>query len=408
MSIGGTMLRTNNVVCNSRSLLGALVAGCFLLIVHDSTTALGADDKPSTSDAVSLWPLKKGTVWEFKQLLEYQKTYNETDPIHRKKLTVTDSVLFNKLACYELVEYSYGVTPSDRREYLTVKDDGWYQVGRHSGPGDEEPIVDVYDPIVCILKKPSDKQQSWTCSYKTHTTFKNKTTVSYPTDCEFHQFPNLVKYQGKDVEATLVVQQETFWLSGTSSYHSYKKLRWYLPGKGLIREETHTKDDKTNKWSISSARETSDFSGDQTLKIGTVVFGNSDVEKEASSELVEAPPGVVTEFIKSRTIKREISYSTKIGIGVEVEAQLAVNLAVVKGDLTTRVKGSIEAERGEKLSDEETRTQTVKIDGDKLQSAKIVWIDIYKAGTIEVTQAGKIYKIPFQFPLGTRLVVRKQ
>src|SRR5262249_13385893 len=131
-------------------------------------------------------------------------------------------------------------------------------------------------------------------------------------------------------------------------------------------------------------------------------------EQEASSESVDAPPGVVTEFKKSRTITREVHYSTKIGLGAETEAKLAGALLAVKGELAGRVRGSIEKEMGEKFTDSETREQTVRIDGDKLPKARILWIDTYRTGTVQVIQDGRTYSVPFQFPVGTKLVIRKQ
>jgi hypothetical protein len=145
----------------------------------------------------------------------------------------------------------------------------------------------------------------------------------------------------------------------------------------------------------------------EPIKIGEIRVNRDQIEKEASSETVESLAGVVTEFKKSRTITREATYALRMGASAEAQAKLAANLLVVKQDLQLRIKGSIERETGERLADSETREQTVRIDGNVVQKAKIVWIDTYKTGTVDVIQDGQVYSVPFRFPIGTKLVIRK-
>jgi hypothetical protein len=116
---------------------------------------------------------------------------------------------------------------------------------------------------------------------------------------------------------------------------------------------------------------------------------------------------VKTKFVRKRTITREASFSTTLGVGVEVEAKLAGSIKIIKAEASVRVKALIEATLGEKLTDTETREQEVEIDGGIAPKANIVWIDTYRKGTVEVNQDGKAYKIPFEFPIGTKLVIRK-
>lgn len=132
------------------------------------------------------------------------------------------------------------------------------------------------------------------------------------------------------------------------------------------------------------------------------------VEREASSEEIEAVPGVVTEFEKSRTIRREVTLSTKDVLGGEVGAAVGLDLRPIKVDLSGKVRKAIERETKETLPDTETRRQKVTIDGDKLPKARLVWVDLFKTGMVEVSKDGKTYKVPFEFPYGTKLVVRRK
>jgi hypothetical protein len=209
-----------------------------------------------------------------------------------------------------------------------------------------------------------------------------------------------IVHEGKIVDAVLVKFHNTDF-SETET--------WYLPGKGKIKEhfwDTSTRDGGEEKrdWT----RETIAFPGASSITIGKVILNKDTDEKEVSSESVEADKGIVTKFERSRTITREVSFSTKVGAGAEIEARIAANLVVAKGELTTRIKGHIEQETGEKLTSSETRKQTIEIDGKELPKAKIVWVDIYRTGTVEVVQDGKPYKVSFEFPIGTKLVVKKQ
>jgi hypothetical protein len=89
-------------------------------------------------------------------------------------------------------------------------------------------------------------------------------------------------------------------------------------------------------------------------------------------------------------------------LGAEVEA----TLRAVKGELTTRVKQAIERKSGEKLEASETFEWRISIDGNKLQKGRTSWVDSYRTGTVEVTHDGKVYKVPFELPIRTRVVFR--
>lgn len=360
-----------------------LALSCLLIaIVMWPAPAVRADDKPASQIELPLYPLKKGMKWESRGAIT----------------EVTDIVLLNKMACYKLEERPASKAVKEwipNHEYLCVKDDGCvYLVGRTNGFGG----LGNYDPPMCILKPASRKVQSWDFDCK----------ASYPKPNEHlntrHkgsavQHYDTIKYDGKDVEAVKVTVDDDALGVVVST--------WYLPGKGPVKEEYQSR--PGGPQNPGGAREVITLvAGGESLTIGDVILNPTATEKEASTESIEAPPGVVTEFKKSRTITRELTYSTTIGVGAEIETKLSANLLAAKGELGTKVKSSIEAALGEKLSESETREQTVKIDGNVLPKAKIIWIDVYRTGTVEVTQEGKAYKIPFTFPIGTKLVVRKQ
>jgi len=300
----------------------------------------------------------------------------------------------NNLVCYEITKLiSVPDGLDDQRlgyyYYIAVKDDGWYTVHEKDGAGFTD-----YQPPVCFLKPASKKAQSWDYDGRiVVTNASGKSTLRFKAS--YHQYLDSIDYDGRRVEATRVTSGEA--CGGASVKEPLSYHVWYLPGKGQIQQSL-----------FGETLLTYAFSCDWSIKIGDVVLNKAEVEKEASSETVEALPGVVTEFKKSRTIIREVSYSTKLGLGADVEVKLTGDLLAVKGALTTKIRGSIEKEHGEKFTNSETREQTVRIDGDKIQKARIVWIDTYRTGTVQVTQDGQTYSIPFQFPLGTKLVIRKQ
>jgi hypothetical protein len=266
-----------------------------------------------------------------------------------------------------------------------------------------------------VLKPANKKLQTWDFdSVKSIGNVTKKNTRSLlgrfkGTAVQYNE--TLKDYFGKDYK-----EYETVRVSIVGTYepsdpkHHKSKIKtdtWYVHGKGPIKYQSYEElEDLTPR--EGKERIVTWFSGDSTLTVGEVVINPTGTEKEVSSESIEAPPGVVTEFKKSRTIKRELTYSTKLGLGTEFENKLGTDLYFIKGRLAAKVKASIEAAMGETLSDSETREQKVTIDGNINPKAKIIWIDVYKTGTIEVTQDGKPYKIPFEFPIGTKLIIRKQ
>jgi hypothetical protein len=145
---------------------------------------------------------------------------------------------------------------------------------------------------------------------------------------------------------------------------------------------------------------------EKTSTLGKVTSDEKKVEKEGRVDIVESEVGGETTYSETRTIKREVSYSVKLGLGTETEAKIGANLLAVNAELIGRVKASVEAERSEKWSDEITKSVTHKINLDKSPKVKVIWMDIYRTGTVEVLLDGKTHVVPFEFPVATRTVIK--
>jgi hypothetical protein len=369
-----------------------------------------ADDAPPAKAGASLFPLKKGLKWEWSgtDLDNACKWVDEVRGVRK----------INGTECYELHRTVYlkkgiGVWQdggSGDRQYLAVSEDGVFEVGyAHSfDNGKEYPEYRYYSRPICLLNfkalagptrgKSGLRTWSWTEEEKFDSRGNNLTEKpEFRWAYEFTARPDTVSLAGKEVDTVLTVRKNRDREEVLST--------WYVPGRGPVKVKFELFR-PGKKGLVRHDMEVVSFQ-DPTFELGVISLNEAAVEKEASVETVETQPGVMTKFKKSRTISRQVSWSTTIGVGAEVEGKLAISLGVVRGELSTKVKGSIEKTIGEKLTDSETREVEVAIDGDKLPKAKIVWIDLYRTGTVEVTQDGKNYKIPFEFPIGTKLIVRK-
>jgi hypothetical protein len=365
---------TSFVACRKTCTLFAL-AGVSLLFFTLSASALRADEKLSKVEQKPIYPLKQGLTWEYRRILR-----GESRPNYVKK--VIDVVSFAGAVCYLVQEDEINKSPIPYTRWVSVTEDGLYEVGSSLGALGKKPLS-IYQPAHRIYRNTNET-----------VTWEDNSKNTFPPGLEKFtglQYPEKVKIAGVEYDAICV----------TITAENWKTRNWYAPGIGCIKSQ-----EWDEKGDLSSELELVSFSGRNAVAIRDIVVNLNVIEKEASTESVEAPPGVVTEFKKSRTIFREVSYSTKLGLGAEIEATLEGNLLALRGELTTNIRGAIEKERGEKLGDTETREQTVKIDGNVIQKAKVSWIDTYKTGTVEVMQDGKPYKVPFEFPIGTKLVIK--
>jgi hypothetical protein len=142
------------------------------------------------------------------------------------------------------------------------------------------------------------------------------------------------------------------------------------------------------------------------LAIGKVRYKDKNVEKEGKVDIVESEVGGESTYSKTRTIRREITYSVKIGLSAEAEAKLGASLLAARAELTNKIKLAVETELGEKWTEEITETATHKINLDKYPRVKVIWLDVYRTGTVDVTQEGKTCSVPFEFPVATRTVLK--
>jgi hypothetical protein len=140
--------------------------------------------------------------------------------------------------------------------------------------------------------------------------------------------------------------------------------------------------------------------------IGKIRLTDKKTEKEAKRDRVESDVGGTTKYAKSRTIKREISFSTRVGLTAEAEARLRAGIILARAEVTGRIKASVEAEFGEKWTDEITEAAEHTIDLDKHPKVEVIWIDVYRGGSVEVTVDGKTHVVPFEFPVATRTVIK--
>jgi hypothetical protein len=121
--------------------------------------------------------------------------------------------------------------------------------------------------------------------------------------------------------------------------------------------------------------------------------------KESFSETVDVLQGIVAEFKKMRTIKHVMTFG-------EADAVVKTTLAKNKNSLTALVKTSVERELGQKLEETETTETTVRLDGNKIQHARLYWVEKCKSGVMEVTVAGTVHKVPFDLPISTTLLIK--
>jgi hypothetical protein len=357
-----------------------------------------AQEQAKRDNPFPLFPLTKGAKWTYSNATTLTAGKRLTFIIAKECVGVEH---FNGKICYKVETYQWSVgQPQDKKfptfEYYFLSDDSLFDSGQKSigapvdRDGDGFARV-LHTPPKCILKSPSDNQQDWTIKWTDYIRFK---VFNSEVELNLVQFNDSIQFKNKEIGAVCTMRKRG--LLGAA-----ESTQWYARNIGLIKEEV--RDIVGKVWSVTELVE---FTEGNKLIVNNIYLADSTIEKEASSEIVEALPGVITEFKKTRTIVREINLSTTTTAGIELEDSVQLDLFALKNDLTGRVKASIERSIGERMSDSETREQSVKIDGDKLQKARIVWIDIFKKGNISVTNKGALVQIPFVFPIGTKLVVR--
>jgi hypothetical protein len=389
-----------------RKLYQLLVAlSVSIALVTAQHSAVYADNEPGKAKDKSLYPLKKGYKWEWVGRLGGAQTKRVDE--------VVGVVTVDGVECYEIKTVVNKIIDgvwrktSVKSSFVAQSEEGYFEVASYSQSTDSGFIYTRPRPIIRLPLKDigvavEESRKNEKKGFSRHPADKGHRSTGTSTSIQ------LTRKQETSVETYLGTKQEAAVVTETEDGGEEKVELRYVAGVGP-KEIRITSKTNPRPGEVRVTREVLQlvYFSEDSAAIGDIVLSKDIVEREGSVESIEALPGVKTKFKKSRTISREASFSTTLGVGAEVEAKLAGNIKIIKAEASLRVKAHIEATLGEKLSDTETREQEVEIDGAITPKAKIVWIDTYRKGTIEVTQDGKPYKIPFEFPVGTKLVIRK-
>lgn len=386
----------------SHLILAGLAVG---LLAPEPMQAGGQEAKASAQQAdgkaagLPLFPLKKGLKWEMK----HDEVKALGGRIYRINFQITGTTVRRDLVCYELItrlEFEEkNAAASVLHSYIAAKEDGLYVVAGSFKGG----YTSYFDPPMCILKPPSEKAQKWAWDGKevcdNGVTNRDKHT--------FFQYPDQIKHNGKEVDAVVVVdehkernQEERI---GMPSFKT-----WYVPGKGPIRRESYANGKPTE------TDVTLSFSGDGSITFGKVVFNKNsdgsfkDTYKDTDEYVeVETPVAATVTKKVTRTLQREISWSVKGELSTEAAAKFRAGLLLARADFNSRIKASIAAERAAKWTDKIEEEVSLSIPLEKNSKVRLIWVDIYRTGTVEASADGKTQLLQFEFPVATKLVVRQ-
>jgi hypothetical protein len=371
------------------------------------------DKKEPAPNTATAFPLAKGLKWETQLTggTRAAKMENKT-----RIFQVKDVVVLHGFACYEVFE-SFGDGSTDEISYLAADKNGWNLVFRKAmtlQDGKRKLGFTVkWDPPKCFVKPPQKEVQKWSWEGSAkYDFFTEKEVISgtpEKTKHSFLQYSDTVKVGGKEIEAVVVVEEIEKFDESTGKWRLRdKQQKSYAPGKGLVKWAIWDLAERQREFSREPSYiwETTSFTGGNTLTIGKVILNEKPIEKEGKVDIVESEVGGETTYTKSRTIRREINYSVKIGLDAETEAKLGASILAASAELTGRIKASIAGELGEKWTDEITETAAHKINLDKNPKVKVVWLDIYRTGSVQVAQDGKTFTVPFEFPVATRTVLK--
>jgi len=383
-----------SVVNRIARMLAVVVIVCIL-----SPSTLQAQDKPSSD--LPLYPLKKGLKWQWKQT--HGNVANGKGD-HTNE--VTDIVTFNKVLCYEIAS---SPDKYNRRVYIAVKDDGLYRVGEKLGD------TRYFDEAsICLAKTPFAKSYVWHCNPTTDSPGEDgelRKNILARTEASVSQYPDTMKQDGVEFEAVLVVEERRIYPKPDKPEFE-KFSTWYIPGKGPVRRQSHFKSKEQNDWTLIDEYVVTSFSGDKSYKVGQIIVNADDLESPnpVAVDKYRLEPGDEATFRFSRTISREVSLQVVDSTERQGGGALGLDLKVLKFELSGKIKSAVETAVGDKLKDEETRQReiTVRNPGKEVREGKIVWVDTYKTGTVDVTQDGKTYQIQFRFPIGTRMESRNK
>jgi hypothetical protein len=111
---------------------------------------------------------------------------------------------------------------------------------------------------------------------------------------------------------------------------------------------------------------------------------------EAASELVNVPEGVTIRVKRAHTVQHTISVNWSAGGDIQGKGSLVKLI-----ELT--ITATIERSKETSYQESETIEYEVELNGNKSQGYKLVWMDVWRQGKVELeTKDGK-HSIPFEY-----------
>lgn len=398
----------------------ARTCGLGILAVLAISSPAPAEDEPKepATSVVRLFPLKKGVVWgsnmasgpkgeKFERGAYWESKVGGLELIGKEPScrVQTDKPPMEVALLDNQVWYSTGAYC----EYHSLREDGLYIIATSVAGKIRE-----CEPR-CVLKSGKQTTQSWEGKGRANKEF-------WPTEhaytYRYVQYNDTVTLDKVETSCVTVVETRAVHLADVPEYNRAVMTEravlvtktCYVPDRGPVYQEYHVKNaDGKNKCEPRPVAVRAK-SGLGVTTYGPIVINPKEEESDTpvAVDRYRLQPGDEAEFERKRTITREATFTIKGSVGVEVGSSGGLNLAVVKGELSGKVKAAVEAELGDKLKDEESRTGKliVRNKGNAVREGRIVWIDTYKTGSVEVTVDGKKHDVRFRFPIGTRMESR--
>ncbi|MBE9246501.1 hypothetical protein IQ223_18950 [Microcystis aeruginosa LEGE 00239] len=173
--------------------------------------------------------------------------------------------------------------------------------------------------------------------------------------------------------------------------------RWFAKSPSLKTQEP------SNQVVQPAATNTSKKQHTQT--IGAIQLSKDQRQEEAASEEVYVPDGVKVTVKRSRTIARTVNIQWEALGGMDVSVG-------IKDTVDTSVRGEIKRIKGENFQESETIEYKVELNGEKSNRYKLIWIDTWRKGSVELREESteaesKIYFLPFEIREKTELHVNE-
>jgi hypothetical protein len=119
---------------------------------------------------------------------------------------------------------------------------------------------------------------------------------------------------------------------------------------------------------------------------------------QAAIEIIDVPKGVVIRVNRIRTVEHTVTIEWGASISGKGEAG-------IKQFITASIQGEIQRVKGYVSKQSESTEYDIKLDGDKNSQYKLVWIDVWLKGTVDIQDNNDSYKQPFKFRDRTELKI---